>query len=231
MIDMFRWDLRQPKGPITSWQPDEAERIKKFYSRDSVVINPPVELEKNPVLGKSGEGGYYLAVGRLVSYKNFLPLVEAFNGNGLSLIIAGTGPEEEKLKSLAKSNIKVEGKVSDERKKELLKNCLGLINPVEDEDFGIVPVEAMNFGKPVLVHRSGGHLETVKENKNGMFFDSLSPKDLSQKILEFDNKIKSRFFDPKEIAKSVEDLSEERFTREFKTFVMEKWKIHQNGNA
>jgi glycosyltransferase involved in cell wall biosynthesis len=147
------------------------------------------------------------------------------------LVIAGTGPEGEKLKRIAKANIKFEGKVSDEKKKELIKNCLGLVNPVENEDFGIVPVEAMNLGKPVLVHRSGGHLETVIENKSGIFFDSLSPQSLSQKILEFDNKIKSRFFNPEEISKSVEHLSEERFVEEFKTFVTEKWKLHQNDNA
>jgi glycosyltransferase involved in cell wall biosynthesis len=235
VIDVFlrAWDFAAAQRPdyLIANSREVRGRIKKFYARDSVVINPPVELERTPILGKAGDGKYYLAVGRLVAYKNFLPLIEAFNINGLSLIIAGTGPEEEKLRSLAKTNIKFEGKVSEERKKELIKNCLGLINPVENEDFGIVPVEAMNFGKPVLVHRSGGHLETVTENRSGMFFDDLSPESLSQKILEFDKKIKSRLFNPEEISKSIADLSEERFTREFKTFVMEKWELHQNANA
>jgi glycosyltransferase involved in cell wall biosynthesis len=235
VIDMFlrAWDFAAAQRPdyLIANSKEVQGRIRKFYSRDSVVINPPVELEKNPVLGKAGDGSYYFAVGRLVAYKNFLPLVEAFSINGLSLVLAGTGPEEEMLKNIAKSNIRFEGKVSDERKKELIKNCLGLINPVENEDFGIVPVEAMNFGKPVLVHRSGGHLETVIENKSGMFFDNLSPENLSQKILEFDKKIKSHLFDPETISKSVENLSEERFAREFKTFVMERWKLHQNVNA
>jgi glycosyltransferase involved in cell wall biosynthesis len=235
IIDMFlrSWDFAAAQRPdyLVSNSKEVQNRIKKFYSRESVVINPPVELEKNPTLSKSGDGSYYFCMGRLVAYKNFLPLVEAFNINGLPLVIAGTGSEEKTLKATSKSNIKFEGKVSDKRKKELIKNCLGLINPVEDEDFGIVPVEAMSFGKPVLVHRSGGHLETVEENKNGMFFDGLCPKDISQKILEFDNKIKSQIFDPKVVSESVGGMSEERFSREFKSFVMGKWDIHQSSNA
>ncbi len=235
VIDMFlrAWDFAAAQRPdyLIANSKEVQSRIKKFYSRDSVVINPPVELEKNPVLGKAGDGNYYLALGRLVAYKNFLPLIKAFNINGLPLVIVGTGPEEEKLKSSAKTNIKFEGKVSDGRKKELIKNCLGLINPVENEDFGIVPVEAMNFGKPVLVHRSGGHLETVTENKNGMFFDDLSSEKLSEKILEFEKKIRSRLFEPEGISRGVENLSEERFTKEFTTFVTERWELHQNSNA
>jgi len=235
IIDMFlrAWDFSAAQRPdfLISNSKEVQNRIKKFYSRESIVINPPVEIEKNPKLGNAGDGNYYLSIGRLVAYKNFLPLIKAFNISGLPLVIAGTGPEEKMLKEVAKSNIKFEGKVSDEKKKELIRGCLGLINPVEDEDFGIVPIEALNFGKPVLVHKSGGHLETVKENINGMFFDNLSAEVLSEKILEFDKKIKEKIFDPKEISKSVENLSEERFKKEFGDFVMEKFKLRQGVNA
>lgn len=231
VIDMFlrAWDFAAAQRPdyLIANSQEVQSRIKKYYSRESTVINPPVELEKNPVLEKSGDGEYYFAVGRLVAYKNFLPLIHAFNINGLPLVIAGTGPEEETLKNIAGKNIKFEGRVTDERKRELIKNCLGLINPVQDEDFGIVPAEGMNFGKPVLAHKSGAHIETVKENISGMFFENLEPEKLSQDILEFDKKIKEHKFDPKKISESVKHLSEERFSEELKNFVMEKWKLHE----
>jgi glycosyltransferase involved in cell wall biosynthesis len=235
IIDMFlrAWDFSAAQRPdfLIANSKEVQSRIKKFYSRESTAISPPVEIEKNPKLGNAGDGTYYLCIGRLVAYKNFLPLIKAFNINDLPLLIVGTGPEEEILKRVAKANIKFEGRVSDSKKKELIQGCLGLINPVEDEDFGIVPIEALNFGKPVLVHKSGGHLETVKENVSGMFFSNLSPEALSEKILEFDKKIKEKGFNPKEISKSVENLSEERFKQEFEAFVMEKWKLHQGINA
>lgn len=235
MIDLYlrTWDFTAAQRPnfLIANSVEVQNRIKKFYARESVVINPPVQLGQSPKLSETGAGMFYLAVGRLVAYKNFKSLVEAFNINGLPLVIAGTGPEENNLKNIAKDNIKFEGKVSDPKKFELIEECLGLVNPVEDEDFGIVPVEAASYGKPILAHRSGGHLETVSDGINGMFFDDLSANALSDKILEFDKKIKQKTFDPKTISNGAKKYSAERFVEEYKNFVMEKWELHQKENA
>ena len=89
-------------------------------------------------------------------YKNFDLLVETFNKIKYPLVMVGAGLEEENLKAAAGENIIFKGRADDKEKHELLENCLGLINPVVDEDFGIVPIEAMAHGKPVLAHKSGG---------------------------------------------------------------------------
>jgi glycosyltransferase involved in cell wall biosynthesis len=227
------WDFTAAQRPnyLIANSREVQNRIKKFYSRTSTVINPPVNIATDTKLDDAGAGKYYLAIGRLVAYKNFDLLIKAFNINGLPLKIVGTGPEERRLENIAGSNITFEGRISDGRKQELLQNCLGLINPVEDEDFGIVPVEAMGFGKPVLAHRSGGHLETITEGVNGMFFEESTSEKLSEKILEFDKKVKSKNYDPKAIYDGAKNFSEERFKREYKNFVMEKWEAHIKENA
>jgi glycosyltransferase involved in cell wall biosynthesis len=235
IIDMFlrAWDFAAAQRPnfLIANSVEVQNRIKKFYSRESTVINPPVQIEIDPALSDSGSGKYYIAIGRLVAYKNFEQLIKAFNINGLPLVIVGNGPEEKKLKSIASENITFEIKAGDARKMELIKESLGLINPVKDEDFGIVPVEAMNYGKPVLAHRSGGHLETIKEGLNGMFFEDLTPEKLSDKIVEFDKKIKSKVYNPQDIYETSKNFSKERFVREYKNFVMEKWDSHIKENA
>jgi len=235
VIDMFlrAWDFASGQRPnfLIANSVEVQNRIKKFYSRTSTVINPPVQIEIDPVLSDSGSGKYYIAIGRLVAYKNFELLIKAFNINGLPLVIVGNGPEEKKLKSIAGENITFEIKADDEKKKELIKECLGLVNPVKDEDFGIVPIEAMNYGKPVLAHGSGGHLETIKDGANGMFFEDLTPEKLSEKIMEFDKRIRAKAYDPKTIYETAKNFSEERFKQEYKNFVMEKWEAHINENA
>jgi len=227
VIDMFlrAWDFAAAQRPnfLLANSDEVRKRIKKFYNRDSQVMYPPVEVAQIGPKVKAGTGDYYLALGRLVAYKNFDVLIEAFNILKLPLIVAGTGLEEAKLKSIAGPTIKFEGRVSEERKKELLQNCLGVINPVEDEDFGVVPVEAMSYGKPVLTHKSGGHLETIVENESGMFFEDKSPEKLAEKIKEFDSTIKAGRFDPVKMSQKVQKFSKERFQKEFKNFVFEKY--------
>jgi len=232
LIDVFlrAWDFAAAQRPnfLLANSQEVQKRIKKFYRRDSQVIYPPVELAKDP---KKKEGKYFLAIGRLAAYKNFDLLINAFNILEIPLIIAGTGTEEEKLKSIANGNIKFEGRVSEERKKELISECSGLINPVGDEDFGIVPVEAMSCGKPVLAHKSGGHLETIQDGISGMLFSTKDPAELAKEIKRFAKAIEDQKFDPKTISTSVQKYSKERFQEEFKSFILEKWQFLQKQNA
>jgi glycosyltransferase involved in cell wall biosynthesis len=231
VIDSFLriWDYAAAQRPdfLLTNSEEVKKRIKKFYGRDAKVIYPPVEINYSKHIQDIAvpieEKDFYIAVGRLVAYKNFDLLIKAFNTAGLPLVIVGTGVEEEKLKALAGPNIKFTGKVSDDVKHALLERSLGLIYPVKDEDFGIVPIEAMAHGKPVLAHRSGGALETVTENETGMFFDKLEVDELIEKIKVFHTSVKGGKFDAQKIKQSTEKYSKERFKQEFSSFVSDKW--------
>ena len=123
-------------------------------------------------------------VGRLVSYKKFDVAIRAFNELGLNLKIIGAGPESGRLKKMAKRNIEFTGPVSDQDLSEYYQQCRALIFP-QEEDFGIVPLESMASGRPVIAYRGGGALETVAEGKTGIFFDEPSPESLIAAVQKF----------------------------------------------
>jgi glycosyltransferase involved in cell wall biosynthesis len=223
------WDYTAAQRPdyLVTNSTETRKRIFKFYRRDATVIYPPVDTETfSTVKNDNLEKPYYVALGRLVRYKNFEPLIEAFNLLDIPLIIIGSGSYEKQLKKLAKSNITFKGRVNDEEKHSILNNALGLINLVEDEDFGIVPIEAMSHGLPVLAHKSGGHLETVQEGFNGMFVEELDLDKLVHKIKNFDKAVREDLFDREAIKNSVNKYSKKRFQDEFYKFVMDKWEIY-----
>lgn len=145
-----------------------ARRIKKHYRRDSSIVYPPVSI---PDVDTKDcyVGDYYFIVSRLVPYKRIDLAVEAFNRLGLPLVIAGEGSEMKRLSKIAKSNITFVGRISDEQKAEYFKGCKCFIFPGE-EDFGITPVEAQGYGKPVLAYGRGGATETVIDGVTGVFF-------------------------------------------------------------
>ena len=159
-------------------------RVKKYYSKDSKVIYPPVNVSKFYVSDKVGN--YFFMAGRLVSYKRFDLAVRAFNENGLPLKIVGIGSELNKLKKNAGKNIEFLGLVSDEKLAKLYSNAQACIFP-QEEDFGIVPLESMASGRPVIAYRAGGAEETVVENKTGIFFDEQNPESLQTAIRKFHN--------------------------------------------
>ena len=154
-------------------------RIQKYYSRESIVIHPPVNVAKFPLA--DAPGTFWLMVGRLVAYKNFDLAVETFNRLGWPLKIVGTGVEERRLKHIAKGNIEFLGQVSDEHLSELYRRSFGLVFP-QEEDFGIVPLEAMASGRPVVALRGGGALETVIDRITGVFFDEATPEALTDAL-------------------------------------------------
>jgi glycosyltransferase involved in cell wall biosynthesis len=170
-----------------------ASRIQKSYGRESFVIHPPVEVSTAHISGKPGE--YYMAVGRMVDYKRFDLAVAACTKLGRRLKIIGVGPQEKALRRMAGPTVEFLGPVSDGELRENLANCRALLFPGE-EDFGIVPVEAQSFGRPVIAYASGGTLETVRgifpdeiriENPTGVFFTEQSVAGLTKAILEFES--------------------------------------------
>ena len=183
-----------------------AARIQKFYRRDSIIINPPVDLPKiKPALSRSidtperVEGarraeGFFLAGGRLARAKRFDIAIQACNQLGLNLKIFGRDFANtlEDLKKISGPTIEFIGEVTQEEKAKLYQNAQAFIFSADQEDFGIVPVESMAYGCPVVAYRSGGVTETVVENKTGVFFDELNPESAAAAIQKFQKlKIKS----------------------------------------
>lgn len=133
-------------------------RIKKFYRREAEVIHPPVEIKRFKL--KDKKENYFLIVSSFAPYKRIDLAIEAFSRLGYPLKIIGSGPEEKRLRSLARSNVEFLGRVPDGAVADCYSECRALIFPGE-EDFGIVPLEAMACGKPVIAYGRGGALETI----------------------------------------------------------------------
>lgn len=217
------WDFSAAQKPnfIISNSKEVQKRIKKFYKRNSEVIYPPVEnsrYEKANIIKD-----YYVISGRLSSYKNFDLVIELFNNIEKELIVIGVGIEENNLKKLAHENIKFLGKVSNEELHETLSHAKGYIFPVKEEDFGIAPVEALSHGVPVLAHRSGGPLETIEEGVDGLFFDEINIKSITEKFIEFDKKIEENYFDRKLISERAQKFNEKIFVDKYTNFIENKW--------
>lgn len=168
-----------------------AQRVRKFYRRDAEIIHPPVDTEKFRISSKPPDD-YYLVVSALVPYKRVDLAVEAFNSLGLELRIIGTGPERKRLRKMARKNVKFLGWQKDEIVAQHYQNCKALIFPGK-EDFGIVPVEAMASGRPVIAYGRGGILDTVvplresgrkvsSPSPTGLFFDKQSVEAICEAV-------------------------------------------------
>ncbi len=183
-------------------------RIKKYYGRNSEVIFPPVELTQ--FIKESGtKENFFLVVSRLVPYKMVDLAVKAFNELGLPLVVVGTGSEEVKLKSLAKDNIKFVGHLTDAKLADYYKKCRAFIFP-QEEDFGIVALEAQAAGAPVIAFKAGGALDTVIDGKTGVFFDKQNIESLKKAVRKFEK----LSFKQKDLIENAKRFSKERFKRE-----------------
>lgn len=192
-----------------------ARRIKKIYGRDSTVIYPPVDIEKYHI-GNIKED-FYLTASRMVPYKRIDLIVEAFSEmSGKRLIVIGDGPEFKNVKRKAKKNIELLGYQKDNILKEYLQKAKAFVFAAE-EDFGILPVEAQACGTPVIAFGRGGVLETVVEDKTGIFFKEQTAKSLIEAINIFEKK--QDMFKPDEIRKNVARFSTDRFRKEFRDFI------------
>lgn len=200
-----------------------SKRIMKYYRRDSAVIHPPVDTMKFEIRSKIED--YYLAAGQLVAYKNVELAVRAFNENGKPLVVIGEGEEYDRLCSIAASNINFLGRVSDEDLKYYFSSCRALIFPGV-EDFGIVPVEVMASGRPVIAFKKGGALDYVIDGETGIFFDNPTVESLNQAVEEFENRESE--FDPVKIRLfAVDNFDSKVFRRKFLEFVDQVLESHK----
>lgn len=198
------------------------ERIQKFYRRDARVIYPPVDISAySPA---SHPEDYFLTGGRLVSYKRFDLVVQAFNRLGIPLKIFGTGPEETALQERALPNIEFLGRVDDKTLKELYRNAIAFINP-QVEDFGLTAIESMASGRPVIAYAEGGALETVKENINGIFFHEQTWESIADAVLHFDH---ARFV-PADVRASIEKFDAAQFKKQLQDTVTALTEDYKKG--
>lgn len=166
-------------------------RIQRFWKRDAYVIHPPVDVDyfsNAPSTQRSQERGYLLGVGRWVPYKNFDLMIQIAEAARLPLVIAGSGPMEVALRRAAEAvNVPVtfERQPPRERLRELYWGAKALLFPTH-EDFGIIPVEAMACGTPVLGLRAGGLLETVIDGKTGFLVDGTDPNQYASRLKNID---------------------------------------------
>ena len=174
-----RWDRRAADSVdiFLANSTSVRERIRQVYGRDAEVLFPPVtfdaEAAREPVPGV--EPGYLLCVARLLSHKNVDAVVSAVNSApDLRLVVAGDGPLRPRLEREMTGQTKLLGTVSEPQLRWLYANCAGVATAAH-EDFGLVPLEAAEFGKPTAALRWGGHLDTLIPGETGVFFDDLSP--------------------------------------------------------
>ena len=197
---------------------ETARRVKKFYRRESTVIYPPIEISKGvtlqqPLQGHPLKRAYYLSVGRLTYSKRVDLAIEAANKLKLPLKVVGTGPEEASLKAIARSTVEFLGSVSDSELAELYTGARALIFCALDEDFGMVPVEAMVHGTPVVALGQGGVLETVIDGKTGILFHEPTVGSLVKAI----RRLKGDWGD--RCREQAKKFSKVRFQKELAAFV------------
>ncbi len=214
------WDLATANRPdyYIANSKYVAKRIKKIYGKDSVVIYPPVDVEKFSPSAK--KENFYITAGRLVSYKRVDVIVKAFSMiREKRLLIIGDGPELKRLKKIAPSNVEFLGYLEREKLTNYFSRARAFIFSAE-EYFGIAPVEAQASGIPVISYRGGGAIESVIDGVTGIFFNEQTPEAVVQAINKFES-IEDRF-ESEKIRKNSLRFSKEKFKQEFLEFIHSK---------
>jgi len=210
------WDLKTSQN-ITDFIANSSlvqERIQKTYSRESTIIHPPVDTSTF-TLNEQKED-YYFTASRLVPYKKTKLIVEAFNINKKPLVVAGKGEELEEIKSIAKSNITVLGYIDDKTMRSHMQRAKAFVFAAL-EDFGIIPVEAMACGTPVIAYGKGGILDTVIDGKTGIFFEQQTIESINQAVEKFE----SLSFNHRAISRHAQNFSTEIFKNKLKNHIDE----------
>ena len=165
------------------------ERIQRTYGRESLVLPAPLSWNSSvPPSPNSrvnewlGSQPYALCVSRLLPYKNVDKVIEALQEVGLRLIVVGKGPEEGQLRARAADGVLMLSDLPEEEIRWLYSRCEFLVTAAR-EDYGLTPLEAASFGKPSVVLRWGGFLDTVTENETGVFFDRPSSGDIAKAVV------------------------------------------------
>jgi glycosyltransferase involved in cell wall biosynthesis len=198
-----------------------SKRINKFYRRSAEVIHPPVDIDEFEI--NSEKSDFYLLLGQSTHYKRADLAVDAFLASGKKLVVIGDGEQYQTLKALENDRIKVLGRASWDECKNYLSKAKALIFPGV-EDFGMVPVEAMACGTPVLAFAKGGALETVNDGHSGYLFYEQTVESLNACINKFEEQ--SELIDS-EIRNQAELFSMDIFKKKMTSFI--QMKVEQNN--
>ncbi|MDP1722238.1 MAG: glycosyltransferase [Candidatus Gottesmanbacteria bacterium] len=237
----YDWETAQKVDYFVANSKETARRVTKFYRRESTVIYPPIEVNPKSQAPNSKQipstkfqvhkKEYYLSVGRLTYSKRVDLAIAACAKLGLPLKIVGTGKEEESLKKLASQgqalqsknlgNVEFLGSVSDEKLGRLYAGAKALIFCALDEDFGMVPVEAMAHGTPVIALAQGGIVETVIDGKTGILFDTPTVESLVGALGRFGPASREKLGRnwENQCRAQAEKFGKERFKKELRDFV------------
>src|SRR3954469_6079144 len=196
-----------------------ADRIRRCYGRDSIVIEPPVDAARfarvpDPPPPSRAEDAPYLCVSALVPYKRVELAVRAFAGRRERLVIVGEGPDRARLQALAGPNVELRGRVSDAELETLFGASRAIVHPALD-DFGIVSVEALAAGRPVVAFAGGGALDVVRDGETGVLFREATPASLADALTRFE---RSRF-EPARLREAAHRFDRAEFERRFESFV------------
>jgi len=231
-VDFFlrKWDQEAAKRPdfLLCNSKEVQQRIRKFYKREAKIIPPFFSLCKKYEKSPAEMGGYYLIITRMSLYKNPDKVILACKELGKDLKVAGGGKELERFRKIVENapfsegKIEVLGFVSEERKAALLNGCRAFIYPVEYEDFGMAPLEAMHFGKPAMVLNQGGFKDYFVDGYNGVFIESPTVDGVKKAIERFEVLEKKVNWE-KNCKETAGGYTRERFQDELGTYVNRKW--------
>jgi len=199
-----------------------ADRIKRYYNRESDVMYPPVDVSGYPHMRQQG---YFVMVSRLRPYKKIDLAIRAFNRLRMPLVIVGDGEERDRLRKLAGPSVTFVGNADDTMKKRILASAQGFIHP-QEEDFGIAAVEAMAAGTPVIAYDAGGARETVIEGVTGTLFEEQNWQSLADSVI----RMRRESFDRDAIRNHAQQFSKERFERDLEAYVRSKYVEHKSAS-
>jgi glycosyltransferase involved in cell wall biosynthesis len=197
-----------------------AERIRRVYGRDAEVLPPPTSFDSSgPRRAIAGvDPGFYITVGRLIRHKNTAAVVEAFAAlPGAQLVVVGDGPDRQQMIARAPTNVRFVGRVDDDELRWLYANCAGLVS-ASREDFGLTPLEAGSFGKPSLLLRFGGFLDTMVEDETALFFEAPDPVAIAQAV----RRASTESWDERAIRQNVDRFSTPRFEGRLRAILAEE---------
>jgi glycosyltransferase involved in cell wall biosynthesis len=216
---LLRWDRRTMSTADRFLVPGSAmaRKVRDIYRVDAEILPPPVTVDTNgPQRAIDNlEPGYALCPCRLMSYKNVDAVLEAFRGlPDLRLVVAGDGPERQRLEHLAPPNVVFLGAVGDAGMHWLYAHCMTVVSAAT-EPFGLTPLEGAAFGKPSTVLRAGGFLDTVEEGVTGFYFDSLDPAAIRQALTT----TSGASFDEQTLRAHARQWSEDAFIQRLRSIV------------
>ncbi|HSX47778.1 MAG TPA: glycosyltransferase [Patescibacteria group bacterium] len=211
-----RWDRQAAKHPdyLIANSSYTQENIRKYYRRESTVIHPPVEVDRFKITGKPPLRHGFVVAGRQTPYKRFDLAIEACNELNVPLIVIGDGPDHKRLEKIAGRSITFLSEVNDSDISKHFQTSIGLIMPNAD-DFGIVAIEAMAAGTPVIAYNKGGSIDYIKPNKTGLFFERQRAKTLAN-VLEV---ALNKNWDNNDIADFSKEYSIDNFVRNMQKFI------------